>query len=156
MTFSSTPIGELTEFTDRLVRARAQLAPIDRTGPCDPSCSFLGRTATGADPEPATLPTADAVSACGLDAVDREGRVRQWREVLTAVTVREAIPGGLRLTFDRSQIDLHELVDLAEAESRCCSFFDLSLHIGPPLRLDATAPDEAPVVVHELLGAPGA
>lgn len=150
-------IGELTAFADRLVRAHAQLAAIERDGPCDPSCAFLSRAETVAGPVLASLPMVDGVViACGLDGADREARAGQWREVLAAVTTRVAIAGGVRLTFDRARVRLDELVELAEAESRCCSFFDLSLHIGPPLRLDAKAPDDALVLVHELFGEPTA
>jgi MerR family transcriptional regulator, copper efflux regulator len=95
-----------------------------------------------------------AVIACDLDGADREARVAHWHEVLAAATAREAIPGGVQLTFDRARLRLTELVELAEAESRCCSFFELVVHLGPPVRLDARAPEHALPVVHELFGSP--
>ena len=53
-------IDELRAFAARLVRACDQLAAIERIGPCDPSCAFLGRGAgtqsTGARPALTSLP----------------------------------------------------------------------------------------------------
>jgi MerR family transcriptional regulator, copper efflux regulator len=151
-------IRELRAFADRLFRAHAQLEAIERQGPCDPSCAFLGRAETVVGPVLGSLPLAasadDAVIACGLDGADREARAAQWREVLSAATARVAIPGGVRVTFDRARLRLVDLVELAEAESRCCSFVDLVVHVGPPVRLDATAPDRALVLVYELFGEP--
>ncbi|MDF2979945.1 MAG: putative MerR-family transcriptional regulator [Actinomycetospora sp.] len=151
-------IRELRGFADRLSRARAQLEAIERQGPCDASCALLGREETVVGPVLASLPLAesagDADIACGLDEADREARAAQWREVLSAATARAAIPGGVRLTFDRARLRLTDLVELAEAESRCCSFVDLVVHIGPPVRLDARAPEHALPLVHELFGSP--
>ena len=153
-------IRELGEFADRLARAHAQLGSIERDGPCDPSCAFLGRRETVAGPALASLPLADAadntVIACGLALADREARAQQWRDALAAVAERVAIPGGVRVTFDRARVRLGDVAELAEAESQCCSFFALSLHIGPPLQLDATAPADALILVYELFGEPGA
>ena len=160
MTETKNRIRELSEFADRLSRAHAQLEAIERQGPCDPSCAFLGRTETVAGPVLASLPLAtsaeDAVIACGLDGADREARAVQWRDVLSAATERVAIPGGVQLTFERERLGLSELVELAESESECCSFFELVVHIGPPVRLDARAPEHALVLVHELFGEPTA
>jgi MerR family copper efflux transcriptional regulator len=157
-------VRELNTFADRLTRAHAQLEAIERQGPCDPSCTFLGRTETVAGPVLTSLPLADASDvttdsapiACGLDAADREQRAQHWRQVLAALTQREAIPGGVRLTFDRDRTRVAELAELAASEVECCSFFDLTLHIGPPVRLDACAPEDALVLVHELFGEPDA
>jgi MerR family copper efflux transcriptional regulator len=150
-------IRELSVFAERLSRAHAQLEAIDREGPCDPSCALLGRPETVAGPVLSSLPVGesadDAVIACSLDGADREARVAHWRAALSAATAREAIPGGVQLTFDRARLRLADLVELAEAEARCCSFVDLVVHIGPPVRLDATAPEHGLALVHELFGA---
>lgn len=134
---------DLTAFADRLERARGRLAVLDRPGPCDASCADLGREE----------PSADAI-VCTLDARDHADRVEHWRDVLASVTDRTAIPGGVRLTFDHDRVRVAELAQLAAAEVRCCSFFDLTLHLGPPVRLDARAPEDALVLVHELFGEP--
>ncbi|GAA4862035.1 MerR family transcriptional regulator [Actinomycetospora straminea] len=150
---------ELTAFADHLVRARAQLEVLDRQGPCGPSCTRLGQTGAVVGPTPPALPVAGPgteVIACSLDAADREDRAAHWRTVLGAVVERVAIPGGVRLTVDTDRVALGELAELAAAEARCCPFLDLALHLGPPVRLEVRAPDEARVLVHELFGEPAA
>jgi MerR family transcriptional regulator, copper efflux regulator len=134
-------IRELERFAERLTRARAQLEAIETDGPCEPSCASVGR------------PGSVAI-ACSLDGTDLQVRLRRWHDVLVAVSARRAIPGGVALTFDREQLDLAALAELARAEADCCPFLDLTLHVGPPPRLDARAPEEALVLVHELFGAP--
>ena len=156
-------IDELRAFAARLVRARDQLAAIERDGPCDPSCSFLGRGAgtQSADPRPAltALPHASGpdptVVACTLGGFERVDRAAQWHAALDHVRARQAIPGGVRLSFDPATTLIGELAELASAEAGCCSFFDLTLHLGEPLTLEVRAPQEALVLVHELFGEPG-
>ena len=152
-------IAELRLFADRLARAREQLADIDREGPCDPSCTFLGRDRPAAPPmtlasirqAPATEP--DEI-ACTLGASERADRAAAWGAVLAGVAGRTSIPGGVRLTFDPDRADIGRLAELAASEADCCRFFDLTLHLGRPPTLDARAPDDALVLVHELFGEP--
>ena len=151
-------IRELEAFADRLDRAHTQLEAIERDGPCDPSCALLGRTESVAGPVLTSLPIvaptgiSEAI-ACSLEAGDREDRAEHWRRVLALVTERTAIPGGVKLTF-APDLPIGELAELAASETECCSFFQLSLHLGPPVRLDAQAPDEGLALVHELFGEP--
>ncbi|PVY96923.1 MerR family transcriptional regulator [Actinomycetospora cinnamomea] len=153
-------VRELTAFADRLARAHAQLEAIERAGPCDPSCAFLGRAETVVGPALRSLPLADRpgddVIACDLAPGDREDRAQHWRDVLAAATHRVAIPGGVQLTFDGERLRLAALAELAASEAQCCRFFDLTLHLGSPVRLDARAPEHALVLVHELFGEPTA
>ena len=145
-------------------RSPTRLEAMDRQGPCDPSCTYLGRVETVAGPVLTSLPLPDvsgvapdaATVACALDAADREQRARHWRDVLAAVSRREPIPRGVRLTFDREHTALAELAELAASEVECCRFFALALHVGPPVQLDARATEEALVLVHELFGEPDA
>jgi MerR family copper efflux transcriptional regulator len=151
---------ELDGFADRLALAHAQLEAIERDGPCDPSCTSLGRTESVAGTVLAALPLVDRAGggdaiACSLGAADREDRVRAWGAVLAAVTERTAIHGGVRLTFEPDRLEVADLARLAASEVECCGFFDLTLHLGPPVRLDARAPEDALVLVHELFGEPG-
>lgn len=159
-------IAELREFTARLGRAREQLAAIDRDGPCDPSCAFLGRE-TGRRPQGAlmALPRATATDAevgdgpaiaCTLDGFQRLDRSARWRAVLADVTARQAIERGIRLDFDASRVRIGELAELAAAEAGCCTFFELALHLGDTPALEVRAPQEALVLVHELFGEPDA
>ena len=158
-------ITELREFADRLITAREQLATIDRDGPCDPSCAFLGQKPDGGQAALEALPRASATDretneapaiACTLDGFERVDRAGQWQSVLASVTTREAIVGGLRLRFDPSRVRIGELAELAAAEARCCSFFDLSLHVTDPPAMEVRAPSDALVLVHELFGEPDA
>lgn len=152
-------IAQLRDFAGRLQRAQQQLAAIDRDGPCDPSCAFLGREHP-TTPNLTVLPLAStndrAAIACTLDGSERTERADRWRSVLTAVAGRVATPDGVRLTFDPAQANLGELAELAAAESGCCSFFDLSLHFTDPPTMEARAPADALVLVHELFGEPDA
>ena len=157
-------ITELREFAARLITAREQLAAIDRDGPCDPSCAFLGQKSDGG-PTALEVPRASAteagasgapVIACTLDGFERVERAGRWRAVLSEVTAREAVDGGVRLRFDAAQVRLGELAELAAAEAGCCSFFDISLHLGDPPTLEVRAPEGALVLVHELFGEPSA
>ncbi|MDD7940134.1 MerR family transcriptional regulator [Actinomycetospora lutea] len=155
-------IDELRAFGARLARARGQLAALTRDGPCDPSCADLGRRST--DPALAALrrepagraPGAVPVIACTLDGVERLDRVDRWRAVLGDVAGREAIDGGVRLTFDPDRVRIGELAELATAEAGCCAFFALTLHLGATPILEVRAPAEALVLVHELFGVPDA
>lgn len=152
-------IRELDRFADRLVLAHAQLEAIEGDGPCAPSCTSLGHPDPAAGPVLGALPLVDAdgagdVIACSLGAGDRADRVEHWRTVLAAVTDRTAIPGGVRLTFDADRLRIAELAALAAAEAQCCGFLELTLHLGPPVVLDARAPEDALVLVHELFGEP--
>jgi MerR family transcriptional regulator, copper efflux regulator len=152
-------IGQLREFAGRLRRAQQQLVAIDRDGPCDPSCAFLGE-----EHPPTTnlmaLPLASAsdgpVIACTLDGSERTERADRWRSALTAVVARVAIPHGVRLTLEPAVTRLAELAELAAAESGCCSFFDISLHFGDPPAMEVRAPSDALALVHELFGEPEA
>ena len=150
---------ELREFAARLQRARDQLAAIERDGPCDPSCAFLGRDQ---HPGPAllTLPRAAAEDgpaiACTLAASERLEQADRWRAMLTAVTTRSALPDGLRLAFDPGRVRLGELAELAGDEARCCRFFEISLHLTDPPAMDVRAPADALPLVHELFGEPDA
>jgi DNA-binding transcriptional MerR regulator len=150
-------IGQLREFAGRLQRAQQQLSAIDRDGPCDPSCAFLGREHP-TTPNLMGLPLASKNDgpgiACTLDGSERTERADRWRSALTAVAGRVAIPNGVRLTFDPASADVGELAELAAAESGCCSFFDLSLHFTDPPAMEVRAPADALVLVHELFGLP--
>lgn len=161
-------IIELQAFAHRLEQARAQLAAIDRDGPCDPSCVFLGqspqppRTTLTAIPQPDPAESAAAFAvgaaepaiACTLSGTDRADRAAQWAAALAEVTAREAVAGGVRLRFGPQYARVGELAELAAAEACCCAFFDLTLRLGPAPILEVRAPDEAQGLVYELFGRP--
>lgn len=147
-------IEQLRDFAARLQRARDQLAAMDREGPCDPSCAFLGRVRP---PHLVDLPmAADHAIACTLDGAERTQRIERWRSILATVRARTPLEYGVRLTFDPAPLRLGELAELAAAESGCCSFFEISLHVTDPPTMDVRAPAEALLLVHELFGEPDA
>ncbi len=156
-------ITELREFAARLVRAREQLAAIDRDGPCDPSCASLGQRPAGGQTALGALPRASGGAlgtsgapalACTLNGFERVERAGRWQAVLAGVSDREAIRGGVRLRFDPARVRVVELAELAAAEVGCCRFFDISLHLGGTPTLEVRAPEDALVLVHELFGEP--
>ena len=149
-------IAELREFAARLQRAREQLGAIDRDGPCDPSCTFLGHATPTLLDLPLTPTGVGPAVACTLHDAKRSERADRWRSALAGVTTRTAIENGVRLAFDRAVAPVAELAELAAAESGCCSFFEISLHFAHPPTMDVRAPADALVLVHELFGEPGA
>ena len=158
-------IAELREFAARLIRAREQLAAIDRDGPCDPSCAFLGQKSGAGRTALEALPRASATDAeasgapaiaCTLDGFERVERAGRWQAVLSDATAREAVDGGVRVRFDPARVRLGELAELAAAEAGCCRFFDISLHLGEAPTLEVRAPADALLLVHELFGEPDA
>ena len=91
-----------------------------------------------------------------------QGASMAWRAALLAgkagllsgVTGRTAIDGGLRLEFGPGT-DAGELARLAAAEQGCCRFFSFAVVIdGRGLALEVSAPGEAADVVTALFGAP--
>lgn len=152
-------IAQLRDFAGRLQCAQQQLAAIDRDGPCDPSCAFLGQqhpTTPNLMALPLTSTNYGPVTACTLDGSERTERADRWRAALTAVAACISIPNGVRLTFDPASAHVGELAELAAAESGCCSFFDLSLHFTDPPTMEVRASADALVLVHELFGEPDA
>jgi MerR family transcriptional regulator, copper efflux regulator len=162
-------IAELETFTERLVLALAQLEDTDRDGPCDSSCTFLGRPGTTTStakrqqlpvlaelPQPALEGAQNGTPiACSLGRDDRTDRAARWAGVLEAVTSRETIPDGTRLTFDADRTGAGDLAALADAEARCCPFFAFTLRLGPPLVLEVRAPADALPLVDELFTVAG-
>lgn len=76
----------------------------------------------------AMLDAAGQDIACTLDAKDLDERAAAWSVVAAHAIVREAIDGGIRLTF--ADIDVCGLVDLAIREHECCAFLSFSIGIG--------------------------
>jgi hypothetical protein len=93
--------------------------------------------------------------ACTLDSADQLGRLDAWDELLTEVTGRERLDGGVRLTFPPSPVLAGRLGELAAREQACCAFSTFTLRLDADgLALDVTAPEAAAGVVAELFGPP--
>lgn len=105
----------------------------DRSGPCDPQCSFLSPAVPQAvaEDEAATSLTQrpswrHAPVACSLTGGQQQERAEQWRRVLAGAE-QEPIPEGVRLSLPADQAGA--VAELAAAEQDCCPFFDFRLHL---------------------------
>jgi DNA-binding transcriptional MerR regulator len=171
-------IRELTGFAAQLDATRAELSRPAPDGPCGPGCGcgegagssservrapemvpLMRRRPAGdssANPALEGEPPAEmrAPVACTLDAAERSGRLDAWDELLTEVTGRERLDGGVRLTFPPSPVLAGRLGELAAREQACCAFFTFALRLDADgLRFDVTAPEDAAGVVADLFGA---
>ncbi len=150
-------IAELVGFTAQLQRAAARLGVHTPDGACDDECGCRS------DPEaspvsqernliPLTGETSTAI-ACSLHPGLVGGRIDDWKRALATAKTREAIPGGVRIGFNRD-INVAELAELAAAEHTCCSFFHFNLDVGPDgVTLAVTGPDDAQDVIASVFGA---
>ncbi|MGI8710806.1 MAG: hypothetical protein ACR2LA_07445 [Acidimicrobiales bacterium] len=99
--------------------------------------------------QPAQPPIACSLSAEGMDV-----RLAEWRVLLTAVTERAELEGGLRLMFEPS-VPAADVARLAAAEQECCPFFSFAVTIDSRgTALEVTAPAEAADLVAEAFGGP--
>jgi MerR family copper efflux transcriptional regulator len=145
--------AELAGFTGRLRAALADLDGPPRPGRCDPGCGFLRRRAQApvsvelsprrSAPEPVPI-------ACALTGDDRAERIEQWRRLLAGAPV-DAIAGGLR--FELATDLAGRVAELAEAEQRCCAFFEFALRLrGARLQFEVRAPAHAAPLLAEVFG----
>jgi hypothetical protein len=82
---------------------------------------------------------------CTLDADggDLTGRVVEWHCLLGQATGREAIEGGIAVTFEHDVARTAELARLMAAEYACCSFASYHLTIDARgVRMEVRAPEE--------------
>jgi MerR family copper efflux transcriptional regulator len=151
---------ELTTLTAELQQAAAALERHRPDGPCDERC---GCTSDPAGEQPAQARAITFVSkraadteaapiACTLGAESLRGRLDDWNALLAHVERRDAIEGGVRLTFGAST-PTAELMRLASAEQDCCQFFTFAITIDARgIALEVTAPHDALAVVQALFG----
>jgi len=89
---------------------------------------------------------------CSLGAGDVEARLVEWEAALAPVATRNAIPGGLRLTF-AAGASLDALLPLVVAEQACCPFVRFAVTVDERgSALEVTAPDGAAEIVTALFG----
>jgi len=147
-------IAELATLSVDLQQAAASLERHRPDGPCDDTCGCVSAAdstsvALGAKPSGEVN---DVPIACTLAPGLMPGRLDDWRELLSVVTARNAIDGGIRLAF-RRDVPLHRLIDLVAAEQECCQFFDFAITVdtrGVALEVRATA--EARPMITTLFG----
>lgn len=140
--------SELAAFTADLRRILATLGAHTPDGPCDAACGCVG------DIPPA--PAADTVDtpsvACTLEPAEVPGRVEDWQGLLTHVTGREPLDGGIRLLLDAAT-PIDRLARLVADERSCCGFFAFALTVDARgLALEVRAPADAQAVVASLFG----
>ena len=95
---------------------------------------------------------------CTLDADggDMAERLHQWRAVLAQATGREAVDGGIAVTFGHDIARTAELARLLAAEYACCSFASYHLTIDDDgVRMEVRAPAEARDALAALFGTVG-
>lgn len=152
-------VVELVTLTAELRRAAAALERHRPVGRCDDECGCITDLAYAAGEVGVELgaktATGEIPIACTLQPERVAPRLADWNRVVGADGIRrEAIPGGVRLTFT-DPVDVGELATLAAAEHDCCRFFSFRIAIDPTgVALDVTAPDDAADLVHAAFGAP--
>ncbi|HEX5402514.1 MAG TPA: MerR family transcriptional regulator [Pseudonocardiaceae bacterium] len=134
-------VAELSAFIASLIKVAERLAEPAPAGDCGSDCGCL------------IAPPTDAPVVCTLSEDELGIRAEDWRELLTTVTDREPIQGGLRLTLPTEHAA--RVAELAVAEQGCCAFFDFTIRLGTnALVLDVRAPATAADLVASLFGAP--
>jgi MerR family transcriptional regulator, copper efflux regulator len=99
----------------------------------------------------APLETERVPIVCTLAPREMPGHLDEWQRVLAGVVDREAIDGGLRLTF--RGVDASAIAELVATEQECCRFFAFALTFDARgLALEVRAPDDARQIVTELFG----
>jgi DNA-binding transcriptional MerR regulator len=150
-------IAELVAFTSQLQTAAARLGVHTPDGACDDDCGCRSEPHQAAVVDRGRLiPLAGAASpqiACSLQPDSVGARLQDWQRALDSATGRTAVPGGVRVVFDRD-VDVAALAALAADEQVCCSFFRFDLGIGADgVTLDVTGPADSQQVIAAVFGA---
>jgi DNA-binding transcriptional MerR regulator len=162
-------IEELSHFADELASAEVELSRLAPEGACSHDCGCTPETSVPQLPRlPQLTPTmrpakrdtedsstthSDPPIACSLGAVDQPVRRAEWYDILTAVTRRDVIAGGVALSLPSDAVIASRVADLAVREQACCAFFDFTLRIiDGSLILEVRAPESAADSVASLFG----
>lgn len=150
-------IAELVAFTSQLQTAAARLGVHTPDGACDEDCGCRSEPRkAGVVDRGRLIPLAGSAGpeiACSLQPDSVGARLQDWQRVLDSATGRTAVPGGVRVAFDRD-VDVAALAQLAAAEQVCCSFFRFDIGIGADgVTLDVTGPAESQRVITAVFGA---
>jgi len=91
--------------------------------------------------------------ACSLNVVDAGDRIAEWREVLRRDIGDPELDGTTAaLPIEPGDDTLLRVIDLAEREQQCCTFFDFAVELrsaGRVLRI--VVPDGAEAILADLL-----
>lgn len=156
-------IVELGGTVGQLQAAAARLSEPAAPGPCGQDCACMTATSTETGPRLPASRTALSAGAtggssdivCTLDGGTdaMRDRITEWQAVIGRSSGRLPANGGVTLAFDHDSAVMVELARLAAAEFACCSFFTLTLTVGPMgMRFTVTAPEEARDVVTAVFG----
>jgi DNA-binding transcriptional MerR regulator len=159
-------VAELTEFRGQLMAARAGLGRHTPDGPCDEDCGCVSSSAARtrvravqllspgpATPLPIELTKTDPGPpiTCTLDGADQETRMRDWRQLLQAVTSRQDIDDGIRLTLPADPDLIGQAARLAALEQACCRFFTFAMELTEQSAiLTVRAPADAAELLHAM------
>jgi DNA-binding transcriptional MerR regulator len=164
-------LAEQAAFATQLRATADALAGRPLDGPCDDTCGCTTTSAgdvgggcgtgcgAGGDAvvlgRPAgTGASSDVPIACSLSGTDMATRIDDWQHVLSTVTARPSVPGGLRLEL-AGRSGLAELARLVEAEQTCCPFFSFAITIDQRgLALEVTAPTDGQDLLATIFGDP--
>ncbi len=162
---TQTRIGELVALAAQLQAVSARLAAAPTAGACGAECPCVMTAPPERLENRRTFvplrcpPAADAADdetvaiACSLDAGAVPDRIADWQALVPHATSREAIEGGMALTFPASVELAAEVVRLAAAEQDCCTFFTFTVRLTTgQIRLDVQAPADAADVVAAMFG----
>ena len=167
ITDSQRRVAELVALTAQLQQARHALSTAATTGPCGPGCVCLDPVEAEVDgprnvsasrpadrlPTVVPLSASDPVISCTLDHRQMGDRIAEWQAVLSSVSDRTPIDGGIRVTFGPT-VDLVQVLRLARAEWACCSFFAFSVTVDDRgTALEVRAPEVATDLVTAVFGA---
>ncbi len=154
---AETRVVELMMLTADLRRAAATLLLHRPDGPCDDRCGCTSTTeATATTVTVSAKPPSDADPpiACTLNGESMAARLLEWRRLLSFVTARKSIDGGVRLEL-AAAAPVDEIARLATAEQDCCPFLSFAITVDSRgVALEARGPAEALPIMHAVFGGP--
>lgn len=153
---AQTRLVELATLTAELHAAAAALEQHRPEGACDDRCGCTTVPASTVIPLVDKATRADAATpiACTLPVDAMPARIEDWAGMLSFVTGRSSVDGGVRLELDPS-VPVSDLARLARAEQDCCRFFSFVITLDARgVALEVRAPDDARSIVHALFGTP--
>jgi MerR family copper efflux transcriptional regulator len=153
-----THLVEQSEFADQLRATADALAGRPLDGPCDDSCGCTttngseASSGCGAGCSCGTAAEPAVPIACSLSGPDMGARAEQWQKVLTDVSSRQPLPGGVRLGLGH-HTSITDLTDLVAAEQTCCPVFSFAITIDQRgLALEVTAPTDGQDLLATVFG----
>lgn len=91
--------------------------------------------------------------SCSSTHAGKGDQVRRWSQLVAEAVAVTRFDGGFQVRLPIGR--LSTAADVAAAEQACCPFFDIRLVLaGPVFDLEVRAPEQAAVLLDELLGVP--